>query len=106
MTFGLSVTRRVLAVSAVAAACALAGGCASQLTPSPFPSVLADPPQRNDTTLSPDQVKQAMDNLVSERKRLCTEAVADEEGSGTPPPDCDSQAATGTTSNAGAPAKP
>lgn len=106
MKFGLSVSRRVLAASAIAAVCALAGGCSSQLTPSPFPSVLADPPQRNDTTLSPDQVKQAMDNLVSERRRLCAEAVADQEGTGTPPPDCDAQAATGTTPNAGASAKP
>ncbi|HTV38389.1 MAG TPA: hypothetical protein VMF12_18315 [Xanthobacteraceae bacterium] len=105
MKFGLSVTGRVLAASAIAAACALVSGCSSSPALNPFPSVLADPPPRNDTTLNPDQVKQAMDTLVSERRRLCQEAIS-EEGSGAPPPDCDAQATTGTTSNAGAPAKP
>lgn len=104
MKVGWSVTRRVLAAFAIAAACVLAGGCASQTTPSLFPSVLADPPPRNDTTLTPDQVKDAVDDLVSERKRLCMDAVADE-GAGAAPPDCDAQA-TGSTPNTGAPAKP
>jgi len=104
MKFDLSVARRALATFAFAATYALAGGCSSPV-PNPFPSVLADPPPRNDTTLSPDQVKQAVDTLVSERRRLCLEAVADE-GAGAPRSDCDSQAATGTPPNAGAPAKP
>jgi hypothetical protein len=100
---GLSVARRVLAAFAVVAACALAGGCAFPAQPSLFPSILADPPPRNDTTLSPDQVKQAVDDLEFERKRLCMEAVAEE---GAPPPDCETQAGTGATPNTGAPAKP
>jgi len=104
MKFGSSVTRQVLAACAIAAVCAFAGGCSSS-SPSLFPSVLADPPPRADTTLSPDQVKQATDTLLFERRRLCLEQVADA-GSGAPPPDCETQGGTGATPNAGTPAKP
>jgi len=38
--------------------------------------VLDSPAARDDTPLNPEQVKQAMDNLVAERKRLCAEAMA------------------------------
>jgi hypothetical protein len=59
---------------------ALASGCSSSSSPSPaagpFPSVLASPVARDTTPLSPDEVKQAMDTLVSERNHLCAEAVA------------------------------
>jgi hypothetical protein len=41
-----------------------------------YPSVLATPTARDTTPLSPDEVKQAMDNLVSERNHLCAEAIA------------------------------
>jgi hypothetical protein len=104
MAFSYSATTRVLAAFSIAAACALVGGCSSS-TPSLFPAVLADPPQRSDTTLSPEQVKLAVDNLVSERNRLCMETVANE-GAGAKPPDCGAQTAAGTTPNTGVAAKP
>lgn len=104
MKLGCSVTKRVFAAVCIAAGCALVGGCSSA-TPTLFPAVLANPPQRNDTTLSPDQVKAAVDNLISERNRLCLEMVANE-SAGAPPPDCQAPNATGTTPNAGAAAKP
>jgi hypothetical protein len=97
MTFRRDVTRRVLAALSVACACALVGGCSATT----FPSVLANPPGPNDPTLSPDQVKQAMDSLISDRNHLCSVAVADQ--TGTAPQDC---GATGSTGNAGAAAKP
>ncbi|MGH6672094.1 MAG: hypothetical protein ACRECV_09005 [Xanthobacteraceae bacterium] len=90
-------TRLVLAAAAVATACALMCGCSSTA----FPVVLSDPPAPNETTLSPDQVKQAMDNLISDRNHLCSVAVADKTGS--TPQDC---GATGSTQNAATPAKP
>jgi hypothetical protein len=59
---------------------ALASGCSSSSSPSPaagpFPSVLAAPVARDTTPLSPDEVKQALDTLTSERNHLCAEAVA------------------------------
>ncbi len=107
MMFGMRVARRVLAAFALTAGCAVVGGCAFPVVPSPFPSVLSDPAPRTDTTLSQDQVKQAVDDLVSERKRLCMEQIADE-GAGAATPDC--AADTGVTPSgvptAGTPAKP
>jgi hypothetical protein len=98
MTFRLCVTRRALAALYVAAACTLVCGCSATT----FPTVLADPPGPNDPTLSPDQVKQAMDGLISDRNHLCAVAVADQ-SPGSSPQGC---GATGTTANAGAAAKP
>jgi hypothetical protein len=57
-----------------AAALLLIAGCSSG--PNLFPAVLDRPAQREDTPLSPDQVKQATDNLIAERNRLCAEAAA------------------------------
>jgi hypothetical protein len=107
MMFGMRVARRVLTACALAAGCALAGGCAFPVTPSPFPSVLSDPAARSDTTLSQDQVKQAVDDLVSERKRLCMEQIADE-GADAATPDCaaDTGAIPSGALSAGTPAKP
>jgi cytoskeletal protein RodZ len=51
----------------------LAGGCSSELA---FPAVHDMPPPRDDATLTPDQVKNATDALVSEREHLSTEAQA------------------------------
>lgn len=73
--------RRVPArlLAALAFGCAgavLIAGCTSSSVPSPFPVVLDRPPVREDTPMSPEQVKQAMDNLAAERQRLCAEAVA------------------------------
>jgi hypothetical protein len=100
MKFGFGVTRRVLAAACVAAACVLAGGCSSTL----YPAVLADPPGPTDSTLSPDEIKKATENLISARNHQCTEAIADAQP-GDPTPDCGA-ATTGTTPNAGAAAKP
>jgi ABC-type oligopeptide transport system substrate-binding subunit len=68
--------RRLAAFAVVAAALCLVAGCSSSSTPSLFPAVLDRPAPREDTPLSPDQVKQATDNLIAERNRLCAEAVA------------------------------
>jgi hypothetical protein len=63
----------VLGTLAVAAAAALfLSGC-SELG---FPSVHDMPTPRADTTLTPDQVRQATDDLVNEREHLSTEAQA------------------------------
>ena len=73
------VTARVLAPLAIGlAACIAVSGCSSTSSPAagPYPSVLADPAPRDGAPLSPDEVKQAMDNLISERNHLCAEAIA------------------------------
>ena len=93
------VTWRVLALLAVGAACALGSGCASTT----YPAVLSDPPPSAETTLSPDEVKKAMDNLISARNHQCSEVTA-EEAPGVPPPDCNDT--TGATPNTSAAAKP
>jgi hypothetical protein len=69
---------RVLAVLAICLAPALmASGCSSSSSASLlYPSVLAEPPARDTSPLSAVEVKQAMDNLISERNHLCAEAVA------------------------------
>jgi sialic acid synthase SpsE len=64
-----SIGRGVAAV-AVIAALAL-GGCAVETG---FPAVHDMPAPRADTTLTPDQVKQATDSLISERDQLETNA--------------------------------
>jgi hypothetical protein len=98
MRLGFSVTRRVLAPLAVAAASALLSACSA---PTVFPGLFDEPPPRNEATLNPDQVKQAVDGLVSDRNRLCSEAMANA-GRGATPPDCTAQ----TAATAGAAAKP
>jgi len=62
---------RALGTLALAAAVAvLVSGC-SELG---FPAVHDMPAPRADTTLTPDQVKQATDDLISQRDHLSTEA--------------------------------
>lgn len=95
-----SASRLCLAAVSVFAICALMGGCAATT----FPTVLADPPPPAETPLSPDQIKQAVDSLISDRNRQCSEAIADAQP-GDPRPDC-GVATTGTTPNSGAAAKP
>jgi len=68
--------RRLAAWAMGAAGVLLLAGCSSSSAPSLFPAVLDSPPPREDAPLSPDQVKQATDNLVAERNRLCAEAAA------------------------------
>lgn len=63
-----------LASLAIAAGTAfLAAGCTSPATP--FPSVFNDPPRHEDAPLAPNEVKQALDNLVSDRNHLCAQAT-------------------------------
>jgi hypothetical protein len=98
---------RLLAALLGCAGAVLIAGCSSSSAPSLFPAVLDTPPPRDDTPLSPEQVKQAMDNLTAERDRLCAEATAN----GTPnatAANCGSgnAATTGSTATAGGAGKP
>jgi hypothetical protein len=56
-----------------------------------FPAVHDMPAPRADTTLTPDQVKQATDDLISQREHLSTEAQAN--GQPSPPPNAAANAA-------------
>lgn len=99
-------TRLLAAVAGGILASLLLAGCTSQV----FPAILDDPPPRYDTTMNPEQVKQATADLISERDHLCTEALATEgarasavaaANCGTPAP-----AVTGSTPNTGGIARP
>jgi hypothetical protein len=61
-----------LAALAVVGTALLVAGCSS--TDTMFPAVHDMPAARTETTLTPDQVKQATDSLVSERNHLDSEA--------------------------------
>jgi hypothetical protein len=63
--------------------------------------VLNDPPHHEDTPLQPNEVKQGIDNLVSERNHLCS--VTTDHSAGNTPHCGD---ATGGVQTAGAAAKP
>jgi hypothetical protein len=67
------IARLALATLAIAASVALLLSGCSELG---FPSVHDMPAPRADTTLTPDQVKQATDDLISQRNHLSTEAQA------------------------------
>ena len=91
--------RRLAILAVGVAALLLIGGCSSSSGPGLFPAVLDSPPPREDTPLNADQVKQATDNLIAERNRLCAEAAAN----GNPAAgDC----AAAPAQTAGGPAKP
>jgi hypothetical protein len=93
---------RLVAGLAVAAGTALlSAGCSSTATPSLFPAVLNDPPPHEDTPLKPDEVKHAVDHLISERNHLCSETTDHSSGN---TPHCGD--ATGSVQTAGAAAKP
>jgi hypothetical protein len=64
-----------------------------------YPTVLDRPAPRAEQTMSPDQVKQATDALISDRDRLSAANPQASQQAGTP-------AATGTTRPAGSAAKP
>ena len=115
-----SVTTRVLAALAIGAAAAvLVSGCSLH---GDFPVVLDSPTPRDDTPLSPEQVKQATDALISARDHLSAEAqasgVPDASASAAPPnpapanapaaapPVAAADAASASTQTAGADAKP
>lgn len=101
MNFRLSLARRLLAALVGAAACALVSACSA---PGVFPSLFGEPPARDDTPMTADQVKQATDNLISDREHLhsCAAQIASAAPDAAPP-DCAAQSA-GTPP--GAPAKP
>jgi hypothetical protein len=61
-----------LAALAVVGMALLAAGCSS--TDTMFPAVHDMPAARTETTLTPAEVKQATDSLVSDREHLDTEA--------------------------------
>jgi hypothetical protein len=63
--------------------------------------VLNDPPRHEDTPLQPGEVKQAVDNLVTERNHLCSETTDRSSGN---TPHCGDP--TGAVQTAGAAAKP
>ena len=94
------VTARMLAASAICLTLAvMACGCStsSSSSQSPaYPAVLADPPPRDTSPLSPTEVQQAMDNLISQRNHLCAEAVATSGSRSTAAANC-SDATTGGT---------
>jgi hypothetical protein len=106
MQVGRSVRTQLLAVLAVGISTSLLlGGCTSGV----FPAILDDPAPRDDTTMSPAQVKQATADLISERDHLCTEALATEgaRASAVAAANCGTPAGvTGTTPNAGGVARP
>jgi hypothetical protein len=60
-------THLLAALLAVGAAAAVLAGCS---TSTDYPAVLATPAARSDQTMTPDEVKQATDALISERNRL------------------------------------
>ena len=102
----LRVTARLHVTLAIGIAAALGMcGCSSPAAPNLFPAVLADPPPSSDTTLSPDEVRQATQNLIAERDRLCLEAMASE-GVANPVASCGAQNAAATAPAGGAAVKP
>jgi len=91
---------RLAALAIGAATLFVVAGCSSSLAPGLFPAVLNSPPPREETPLSPDQVKQATDNLIAERNRLCAEAAANGN------PAAGNCGAAASAQNAGGAAKP
>jgi hypothetical protein len=89
---------RGLAAGVICAATAvLVGGCSSAEYPSQYPTIFADPTPRDDQPMTPDQVKQASDNLASDRSQLSTQAQAVQAAGadlGPPPPPGTPPAAT------------
>ncbi len=99
---------RLFARVAIAAAAAMPmSGCSA---PGLFPAVLTTPAPRDDTMLTSAQIKQATENLISERDHLCTEAMAGEDANGSPTAVSNCGAGnvetTGSTAKAGAGVKP
>jgi hypothetical protein len=65
-------TRRVVAAVAIAAIAALVAGCSQ----GGYPGVLDTVTPRADDPMTPDQVKQATDDLISDRNQLNAQAPA------------------------------
>jgi hypothetical protein len=91
---GKTTARRLAALAMIAVAAGLVGACSPGAE---YPAVLDKPPPHADQTLSPDEVKQATDALISDRNQLSTQAQAAQQSA---------PATTGSTPVAGAAAKP
>ena len=96
-------TRISVAVVAAAVAALLLSACSS--SSGPYPTLFAEPPPRGDAPLTPDEVKQATDTLLTDREHLCAAAIANEQP-GAPPPDCATQTGTAGKPAGGTGAKP
>jgi hypothetical protein len=94
---------RVVAAAGILAAAALLSAC-SQVTEyqNSYPSLFAKPEPRAEQTMTPDQVQQATNSLMSDRSQLSAEAQAAQAGAA----GMNSPATTGTTPSAGAKTKP
>jgi hypothetical protein len=89
---------------AAAVACLLSG--CSEIG---FPAIHDMPAPRADTPLTPDQVKQATDDLISQRDHLQSNPPANASGNAAPAPQktsLQSGAAPAATQTAGADSKP
>jgi len=87
----------------VAAIAVLLSACSS--SSGTYPSLFTEPPPRSDTPLTPDEVKQATDTLLTDREHLCAEAIANVPPGG-PPPDCATQTGTAGKPAGGTAGKP
>jgi hypothetical protein len=87
---------RALAALAVVAALALSG-CSVETG---FPAVHDMPAPRADTTMTPDEVKQATNSLISQRDQLQTNAQSTQPGQGSQPAQTAQAAAPATTAAA------
>jgi hypothetical protein len=65
--------RALGSVAVAAALCLIVSGCSTSTV---FPAVHDMPGPRVDTTLTPEELKQAKDNLTSERDHLSADAQA------------------------------
>ena len=88
-SYGRNATRALGPLAIAAAVALLLSGCSSDTI---FPAVHDMPPPRPSATLTPDQVKQATDDLITERQHLSTEAP----GSVQPVATTNAPAATGS----------
>jgi hypothetical protein len=95
---GRAIGRGLAAWAICTAMAMLVSGCSSN-----YPAVLANPTPRDDPTMTPDQVKQATDNLISDRNQLSTQVQAAQAAAGA---DGALAPAAAGAPPAGAPAKP
>jgi hypothetical protein len=85
-------------VAGLALGASIAGLVAACSPGADYPAILDRPAPRADQPMSPDQVKQATDALISDRNRLSSDTQAPQQAS--------APAATGSTPPAGSAPKP
>jgi hypothetical protein len=86
---------------------ALIGGLVAACSPgADYPSILDKPAPRAEQPMSPDQVKQATDALISDRTRLSTDAQAGQQANQQASQQASAPAATGSTRPTGSAPKP